>query len=75
MDTVKYGKYVEERLKADRLMKAVGKELQEYDDQRQDLRIERAEIFQPITTHVKEVKKSIDKRVSLVVCIYERRSQ
>ena len=43
-------------------MKAVGKKLQEYDDQRQDLRIERAEIFQPITTHVKEVKKSIDDR-------------
>ena len=62
MDTVKYGKYVEERLKADRLMKAVSRELQEYDDQRQDLRIERTEIFQPITTHVKEVKKSIDDR-------------
>ena len=47
MDIEKYGKYVEERLKTDRVMKAVGKKLQEYDDQRQDLRIERAEIFNP----------------------------
>ena len=62
MDTVKYGKYVEERLKADQAMKAVGKELQEYDDQRQDLRIERAEIFQPVTAHVKEVKETIDSK-------------
>ena len=62
MDVEKYRKYVEERLNADQSMKAVGKKLQEYDDQRQDLRIERAEIFQPITTHVKEVKKSIDDR-------------
>ena len=62
MDVEKYRKNVEERLKVDRLMREVGKELQEYDDQRQDLRIERAEIFQPITTHVKEVKKTIDER-------------
>ena len=62
MDVEKYRKNVEERLKADRMMREVGKELQEYDDQRQDLRIEREEIFQPITTHVKEVKKTIDDR-------------
>ena len=62
MDVEKYRKNVEERLKVDRLMREVGKELQEYDDQRQDLRIERAEIFQPITSEVKEVKKTIDDR-------------
>ena len=62
MNVEKYRKQVEERLKADRAMKEIGKVLQEYDDQRQDLRIERAEIFQPITTHVEEVKKSIDDR-------------
>ena len=62
MDVEKYRKNVEERLKADRLMRAVGRELQEYDDQRQDLRIERAEIYQPITKDLKEVKKSIDDR-------------
>ena len=43
-------------------MSKVGKKIQEYDDQRHDLRIERAEIFQPITTHVEEVKKTIDDR-------------
>ena len=62
MNVEKFRKQVEESLKADRAMKEVGKVLQEYDDQRQDLRIERAEIFQPITTHVEEVKKSIDDR-------------
>ena len=62
MDVEKYRKNTEEILKVDRLMREVGKKLQEYDDQRQDLRIERAEIFQPITTHVKEVKKTIDER-------------
>ena len=62
MDVEEYRKQVEERLRADRVMREVGKELQEYDDQRQDLRIKRAEIFQPITTHVEEVKKSIDDR-------------
>ena len=62
MDVEKERKILEARLKADRLMKDVGKKLQEYDDQRQDLRVERAEIFQPITTQVKEVKKTIDER-------------
>ena len=62
MNVEKYRKQVEESLEADRAMREVGKVLQEYDDQRQDLRIERAEIFQPITTQVKEVKKSIDDR-------------
>ena len=62
MNVVKYRKNVEESLRADRLMRKVGKKIQEYDDQRQDLQIERAEIFQPITTHVKEVKKTIDER-------------
>ena len=62
MDVEKYRKNVEERLKVDRLKREVSKKLQEYDDQRQNLRIERAEIFQPITTHVKEVKKTIDER-------------
>ena len=62
MDVEKYKQRVEERLKANRLMRGVAKELQEFDDQRQDLRIERAEIFQPITTHVEEVKKTIDDR-------------
>ena len=62
MDVEKYRRNVEERLKVDRLMREVGKELQEYDDRRQDLRIERAEIFQPITSEVKEVKKTIDDR-------------
>ena len=55
-------KKTEKEVEVDRLTRAVGRELQEYDDQRQDLRIERAEIFQPITTQVKEVKKSIDDR-------------
>ena len=62
MNVEKYRKQVEESLEADQALKKVGKVLQEYDDQRQDLRIERAEIFQPITTHVKEVKKSVDDR-------------
>ena len=62
MNVEEYRKQVEERLEADRAMRGVGKELQKFDDQRQDLRIERAEIFQPITTHVEEVKKSIDDR-------------
>ena len=62
MDVEKYRKNTEKELKVDRLTREVGKELQEYDDQRQNLRIERAEIFQPITTHVEEVKKSIDER-------------
>ena len=62
MNVEKYRKQVEESLEADQALKEVGKVLQEYDDQRQDLRIERAEIFQPITTHVKEVKKTIDDR-------------
>ena len=62
MDIEKYRKNVEESLKADRLMRKVGKEIQEYDDQQQDVRIERAEIFQPITSEVKEVKKTIDDR-------------
>ena len=62
MDVEKYRKNTEKILKVDRLMREVGKKLQEYDDQRQNLRIERAEIFQPITTHVKEVKKTIDER-------------
>ena len=62
MDVEKYRKNVEERLKAHRLMRGVAEELQEFNDQRQDLRIERAEIFQPITTHVEEVKKTIDDR-------------
>ena len=62
MDVVKYRKNVEEELKVDRLVREVGKKLQEYDDQRQDLRIERAEVFQPITTHVKEVKETIDSK-------------
>ena len=62
MDVEKIRKNLEESLEVDRLMREVGKKLQEYDDQRQDLRIEREEIFQPITTHVKEVKKTIDER-------------
>ena len=62
MDVEKYRKNVEEELKVDRLAREVGKKLQEYDDQRQDLRIERAEVFQPITTHVKEVKETIDSK-------------
>ena len=62
MDVEKYKQRVEERLKANRLMRGVAEELQKFDDQRQDLRIERAEIFQPITTHVEEVKKTIDDR-------------
>ena len=62
MDVEKYRKNVEESLKTDRLRREIRKEVQEYEDQRQDLRIERAEIFQPITTHVKEVKKTIDDR-------------
>ena len=62
MNVDKYRKNTEKEVKVDRLTRAVGRELQEYDDQRQDLRIERAEIFQPITTQVKEVKKSIDDR-------------
>ena len=62
MDVEKYRKNTEKILRADRLEREVGKELQKFDDQRQDLRIERAEIFQPITTHVKEVKKTIDDR-------------
>ena len=62
MNVEKYRKQVEEALEADQALREVGKVLQEYDDQRQDLRIERAEIFQPITTHVEEVKKSIDDR-------------
>ena len=62
MDVEEYRKNVEEELKVDRLVREVGKKLQEYDDQRQDLRIERAEVFQPITTHVKEVKETIDSK-------------
>ena len=62
MDVEKYRKNTEKILKADRLMREVGKVLQKFDDQRQNLRIERAEIFQPITTHVEEVKKTIDDR-------------
>ena len=62
MDVAEYRKNVEEELKVDRLVREVGKKLQEYDDQRQDLRIERAEVFQPITTHVKEVKETIDSK-------------
>ena len=62
MDVVKYRQRLEKRLEANRLMRGVGKELQKFDDQRQDLRIERAEIFQPITTHVDEVKKTIDEK-------------
>ena len=62
MDLEKYRKNVEEKLEVDRLRREVSKKLQEYDDQRQDLRIERAEIFEPITTHVREVKKTIDER-------------
>ena len=62
MNVDKYRKNTKKEVEVDRLARAVGRELQEYDDQRQDLRIERAEIFQPITTQVKEVKKSIDDR-------------
>ena len=62
MDIEDYRKYVEENLEVERLRREANKKIQEYDDQRQDLRIERAEIFQPITTHVKEVKKTIDER-------------
>ena len=62
MNVEKFKKQVEETLEADQALRAVGRELQEYDDQRQDLRIERAEIYQPIVTQVKEVKKSIDDR-------------
>ena len=62
MDVEKYRKNIEEELKTERSTREVGKELQEYDDQRQDLRIERAEIFQPITTEVTEVKKTIDEK-------------
>ena len=62
MDVEEYRKNAEEELKVDRLVREVGKTLQEYDDQRQDLRIERAEVFQPITTHVKEVKETIDSK-------------
>ena len=62
MDIEDYRKHVEEILKVERLRREANKKIQEYDDQRQDLRIERAEIFQPITTHVKEVKKTIDER-------------
>ena len=62
MDVEKYRQRLEKRLEADRLMRGVAEEIQKFDDQRQDLRIERAEIFQPITTHVKEVKKTIDER-------------
>ena len=62
MDIEKYRKNTEKELKVDRLAREAGNTLQEYDDQRQDLRIERAEIFQPITTHVKEVKETIDSK-------------
>ena len=62
MDIEDYRKHVEESLEVERFRREANKKIQEYDDQRQDLRIERAEIFQPITTHVDEVKKTIDER-------------
>ena len=62
MDVEQYRKNTEKELKVDRLAREVGNTLQEYDDQKQDLRIERAEVFQPITTHVKEVKETIDSK-------------
>lgn len=60
MDVEKYKRNAEEEFKVFQLTREVGKRLQEHDDQRQDLRIERAEVFQPITSEVKEVKKTID---------------
>lgn len=62
MDVAKYKKNLEQRLEVDKLRREVNKELQIHDDQQQNLQLEREELFQPITSNLKEVKKTIDDR-------------
>ena len=62
MDVEKYRKLTESDFITEQRMKAVGNKIQDYNDEKQNLYIERSEIFKPITEGVVDVKKSIDER-------------